>query len=114
MILKLNKYFLYHYFLVRSAFKSDNRPGTFKCRPTQGKTSPYISNTVKTSGPNRSAKVTDHFTCISVNVIYCITCVLCIQIYISETMTKVTKDCCNSIGLPVYHVSMHIEFIISA
>ena len=25
---------------------------------------------------------------------------------------KVTEDCCNSIGLPVYHVSMHIEFII--
>ena len=42
-------------------------------------------NTVKISGPNRPAKVTDHFTCISVNVIYCITCTLCKKIYIGET-----------------------------
>ena len=37
------------------------------------------------SGPNRSVKVTDHFTCISTNVIYCITCTLCKKIYIGET-----------------------------
>ena len=49
------------------------------------KTCPFISNTVKISGPNRSVKVTDHFTCISTNVIYCITCTLCKKIYIGET-----------------------------
>ena len=43
------------------------------------------SDTVKISGPNRSVKVTDHFTCISTNVIYCITCTLCKKIYIGET-----------------------------
>ena len=32
----------------------------------------------------RSDKSTDHFTCISVNVIYCITCTLC-KIYTGET-----------------------------
>ena len=37
------------------------------------------------AGPNQSTKVTDHFTCISVNVIYCITCTLCKKIYRSET-----------------------------
>lgn len=42
-------------------------------------------NTVKISGPNRRAKVTDHFTCISVNVIYCITYTLGKKIYIGET-----------------------------
>ena len=67
-------------FLVRSAFKFNNQPGTFTC-----KTCPFISNTVKISGPNRSVKVTDHFTCISANVIYCITCTLCKKIYIGET-----------------------------
>ena len=36
-----------------------------------------ISNTVTISGPNRSAKVTDHFTCFSVNVICCIISTLC-------------------------------------
>ena len=44
-----------------------------------------ISNTVKISGPNRSFKVTDHFTCISTNVIYCIICTLCKKIYIGDT-----------------------------
>ena len=39
----------------------------------------------KISGPNRSVKVTDHFTCISTNVIYCITCMLCKKIYVGET-----------------------------
>ena len=72
-------------FLVRSAFKSDNQPGTFKCTRTRCKTCPFISNMVKISGPNRSAKISDHFTCISANVIYCITCTLCKKIYIGET-----------------------------
>ena len=94
MIPKLNTYSLYHHsfhsnatktFLVRSAFKFNNQPGTFTCKRTRCKTCPFISNTVKISGPNRSVKVTDHFTCISTNVIYCITCTLCKKIYIGET-----------------------------
>ena len=42
-------------------------------------------NTVKISGPNRLAKVSDHFTCISVNVTYCITYTLVKKIYIGGT-----------------------------
>ena len=72
-------------FLVRSPFKFNNQPGTFTCKRRRCKTCPFISNTVKISGPNRSVKVTDHFTCISTNVIYCITCTLCKKIYIGET-----------------------------
>ena len=30
-------------------------------------------------------KITDHFTCTSANVIYCITCTLCKKLYIGET-----------------------------
>ena len=40
---------------------------------------------VAISGPNRSTKTTDPFTCISESVIYCITCTLCNKIYIGET-----------------------------
>ena len=72
-------------FLVGSSFKFNNQPGTFTCKPTRCKTCPFIYNTVKISGPNRSVKVTDHFTCISTNVIYCITCTLCKKIYKGET-----------------------------
>ena len=60
-------------FLVRSSFKSDNQLGSFKCTRTLCKTGPFIYNMIKISGPNRSVKITDHFTCISANVIYCIT-----------------------------------------
>ena len=97
MIPKLNTYFLYHQvipfkrdknlgnFLVRSAFKFNNQPGTFTGKRKRCKTSPFISNTVKIWVPNQSVKVTDHFTCISTNVIFCITCTLCKKIYIGET-----------------------------
>ena len=37
------------------------------------------------SGPKRSVKITDRFTCTSANVIYCITCTLCNKLYIGET-----------------------------
>ena len=55
----------------------------------------FISNTVKISGPNRSVKVTDHFTCISTNVIYCITCTLCKKIYIGETGRRLADRFCE-------------------
>ena len=53
------------HFLVRSAFQSNNQPGIFICKRTRCTTCPF------TSGPNQSAKITHHFRCISVNVIYC-------------------------------------------
>ena len=39
----------------------------------------------KISGPKRSIKITDHLTCTSANVIYCITCTFCNKLYIDET-----------------------------
>ena len=45
----------------------------------------FIVNTSKISGPKRSVKITDCFTCTSANVIYCITCTLCNKLYIGET-----------------------------
>ena len=48
-------------------------------------TCPFIHNVEKISGPKRSIKITDHFTCTSANVIYCITCTYCNKLYIGET-----------------------------
>ena len=45
----------------------------------------FIHNVGKISGPERSVKITDHFTCTSANVIYCITCTYCKKLYIGET-----------------------------
>ena len=53
------------------------------------KTCPFIPNVEKISGPKRSIAITDHFTCISANVIYCITCTLCKKLYIGETGRRV-------------------------
>ena len=39
----------------------------------------------KISGPKRSIKITDHLTCTSASVIYCITCTFCNKLYIGET-----------------------------
>ena len=42
----------------------------------------------KISGPKRSIKITDHFTCTSANVIYCITFTFCNKLYIGETRRR--------------------------
>jgi len=67
-------------FLVRSSFQTNDQPGTFKCTHTRCKTCPFIHNANKISGPKWSIKITDHFTCTSANVIYCITCTYCKKI----------------------------------
>ena len=64
-------------FPVRSTFKTIEKPGTFKCARSRCKTCPFVQNADKISGPKRSVKITDRFTCTSANVIYCITCTLC-------------------------------------
>ena len=64
---------------------TSNQAGTFKCARARCKTCPFICNVEKLSGPKRSIKITDHFTCTSTNVIYCITCTLCKKLYIGET-----------------------------
>ena len=40
-------------------------------------------------GPKRSTKITDHFTCTSASVIYCITYTLCKKLYIGETERQI-------------------------
>ena len=75
-------------FLVRSAFKPIEKPGTFKCARSRCKTCPFVQNADKISGLQRSVKITDRFTCTSANVIYCITCTLCKKLYIGETVRR--------------------------
>ena len=72
-------------FLVRSAFQTSEQPGTFKCARARCKTCSFICNVEKLSGPKRSIKITDQFTCTSAKVIYCITCTLCKKLYLRET-----------------------------
>ena len=48
-------------------------------------TCPFITNSVSISGPKNFTQITDHFDCTSRNVIYCIRCTACNQLYIGET-----------------------------
>ena len=72
-------------FLVKSTFKTIEKPGTFKCARLQCKTCPFVQKADKISGPKRSVEITDRFTCTSANVIYCITCTLCKKLNTGET-----------------------------
>ena len=74
-------------FLVGTSFQTSDQPGTFKCVRARCKACAFICNVEKMSGPKRSIKITDHFTCTSANVICCITCTLCKKLYISQTET---------------------------
>ena len=82
-------------FLVRSALKTNEQPGTFKCARSRCKTCLFIVNTSKISGPKRSLKITDRFRCTSANVIYCITCRLCNKLYIGETGRRLGDRFCE-------------------
>ena len=72
-------------FLVKSTLPSDKEPGTFRCARSRCNTCPFICSQTTVSGPKSSYKITDHFTCVSTNVIYCIRCKLCNQLYVGET-----------------------------
>ena len=70
--------------MVRCSFQTNDQSGTFKCAHSRCKTCPFIHNVEKISGP----EITDHFTCTSANVIYCITCTYCNTLYIGETVRR--------------------------
>ena len=72
-------------FSDRSAFQTSDQTKTFKCARARCKTGPFICKVEKLSGLQRSIRITDHFTCTSANVIYCITCTLCKKLYFGET-----------------------------
>ena len=108
-------------FLVRSTLKSDESPGTFNCTRKRCKTCPFIHNTDNVTGPKRSIKITDRFTCISANVIYCIKCTLCKKIYIGETGRRI-GDCfrehlrdveCNDKDASKHHSLNHSSYLLN-
>ena len=72
-------------YLVKSTLPSDKEPGTFRCKRIRCNTCPFIASQTTVSGPKSSLNISDHFTCLSSNVIYCIRCRLCSQLYVGET-----------------------------
>ena len=73
---------------MRSVVKSDDQQGTFKCARKRRDTCPVIHKADKITGPKRSIKITNRFSCTSANVIYCIPCTLYKNIYNGETRRR--------------------------
>ena len=72
-------------FLVKGTLPSDKEPGTFRCSRKRCNTCPFIALRTSVTGPKSTFNITDHFDCTTFNVIYCIQCSHCSQLYIGET-----------------------------
>ena len=72
--------------LVHTSDRSQTEiPGTFACRHTRCHTCLYTSSNVHVCGPKSSTTIHERFTCKSDNIVYCISCRRCPQLYIRET-----------------------------
>ena len=79
--------------LVRSSHPQPppvSNPGTYPCKRKRCNTCPVVSGDqlLTIQGPSNSFKVSDHFTCISSNVIYIISCKCCSILYVGETKRR--------------------------
>ena len=90
---------------------SSEQPGSHACQRPQCHTCEFISLLTDIRGPKSTFSIRDHFTYMSVNLVYCISCRRCSHIYIGETgrslrsrigehLRSVRK---NTPGFPVAH-----------
>ena len=59
--------------------------GTFPCGIGQSKTCSFTDSDTVISAPNSQFSIKHHFTCLSSNLIYCISCNKCGLLYIGES-----------------------------
>ena len=72
--------------LVHTSDRSQTEElGTFACRHPRCRTCLYTSSNVNVCGPKSATTIREHFTCKSENVVDCISCRRCPQLYIGET-----------------------------
>ena len=96
-------------YLVHSAERTDSDAGTFACRHPRCLTCRHTTSQTILQSPKRLFTIRDHFTCLSVNVVYSIICRRCGCLYIGET-GRWLRECfgehlrsirTNSPGFPV-------------
>ena len=72
--------------LVRSTNNSSTeQPGSCACQRSHCNTCKYINPLTMIPGPKCTLTIREHFTCMSENLMYCISCHRCSHLYISET-----------------------------
>ena len=72
-------------YLVHSAESTDSDAGTFACRHPRCLTCQHTTSQTILQSPKSLYTIRDHFTCLSVNVVYSIICRRCGCFYIGET-----------------------------
>ena len=72
-------------YLVHSTKRTDSDAGTFACRHPRCLTCRHTTSQTILQSRNRLHTIRDHFTCLSVNVVYSIICRRCGYLYIGET-----------------------------
>ena len=64
----------------------DQSPGTFPCNRTVCRTCPHVNSSSTITTPKGHVNITGHFSCITYNVVYCLSCTKCPStVYIGET-----------------------------
>jgi len=72
--------------LVRSTNNSSTeQPGSCACQRSRWNTCEYINPLTVIPGPKCTFTIREHFTCMSENLVYCISCRRCSHLYIGET-----------------------------
>ena len=75
--------------LVRSSLPRnlpDQSRGTFPCKRTVCRTYPHVNSSSTITTPKGHVNITGHFSCITENVVYCLSCTKCLSaVYIGET-----------------------------
>ena len=84
---------IYYLSLAHLNLTTDQEPS--HVNEHEAKPIPLFKKTFKISGPNQFTKVIGHFRSISVNVIYCKTCMLCEMTYIGETGRRLADRFCE-------------------
>ena len=64
---------------------STEQPGSHACQRPRCHTCEFITPLTDIRGPKSTFTIRDHFTCMSENLVYCISCRRCSHIYIGET-----------------------------
>ena len=88
--------------------------GSFPCNRQRCNTCPYIVDTNHIFGPSGSMMVRGNFTCITTNVVYCITCTRCNKLYIGSTVRRLGDRFAEHLrhsrqGNHLYPVSKHFN-----
>ena len=68
---------------------SNQPPRTFPCNRTVCRTCPHVNLSRTTTTPKGQVNVTGHHSCVTDNVVYCLTCTKCPSaVYIGETRRR--------------------------